>query len=174
MTLPPPAAPAEDEAPREKRSAAPARSGAREEPALGTAEAFARSDSAREPARHAPAASTAPLASSARRDEGTAGALSVTEADRAFGRLEASRPRTAAEWRRLRDAWGAFAAAHPDDRRADEARVRAIEAGREAWLAGGADDDEAAFRREARAYLEREDALQKVRVEGLLLSTRRP
>jgi hypothetical protein len=174
VTLPPPAAPAEGASPREKRTEAPAQSGAREEPALVTSEAFAVPESAREPARHAPSASTAPLASSARRDEGTAGAVSVTEPDRAFGRLEASRPRTAAEWRRLRDAWGAFAVVHPDDPRADEARVRAIEAGREAWLAGGADDDEAAFRREARAYLEREGALQKVRVEGLLLSTRRP
>ena len=108
------------------------------------------------------------MASSARQDETAAGAVSVPEPERAFARLEASRPRTAAEWRRLRDAWSAFAAAHPDDPRADEARVRAIEAGREAWLAGGADDDEAAFRRDARAYLGREDARQKERVERLL------
>jgi hypothetical protein len=172
VTLPPPAAPAEDEASRAKLADAPAQSGVREEPALAATEAFA--ESAREPARHAPAASTAPFASSARRDEGTAGAVSVMEPDRAFGRLEASRPRTAAQWRLLRDAWNDFAAAHSDDPRADEARVRAIESGREAWLAGGAGDDDAAFHRDARAYLEREDALQKERVERLLQAPRRP
>ena len=107
-----------------------------------TSEAFAAPERER---AGAPAAA-APMASSVRQDERIAGDVSVPESERAFGRLEASRPRTAAQWRRLRDAWSAFAAAHPDDPRADEARVRAIEAGREAWLAGGADDDEAAFR----------------------------
>jgi len=76
--------------------------------------------------------------------------------------------RTPEEWRRLRDEWKAFAASVPAGPRADEARVRAIEAGWEAWRLSGRDDDEAAFRRDARAYLEREDALQKPRVERLL------
>ena len=174
VTPPPPAAPAEDEASRAKLADAPAQSGVREEPALVATEAFAVPESAREPARDAPAASKAPFASSARRDEGTAGAVSVREPERAFGRLEASRPRTAAQWRLLRDAWNAFTAAHSDDPHVDEARVRAIEAGREAWLAGGAGDDQAAFHRDARAYLEREDALQKERVERLLQAPRRP
>ena len=86
----------------------------------------------------------------------------------AFRRLEAVRPRSAAEWRRLRDEWNALAAAQPDHLRADEARVRAILAGREAWRAGGDEGDEDAFRRAATAYLQREDALQKPRVERLL------
>lgn len=85
-----------------------------------------------------------------------------------FRRLEAVRPRSAAEWRRLRDEWNALAAAQADPLRADEARVRAIEAGREAWRRGADASDEDAFRRDAAAYLERADALQKPRVERLL------
>jgi hypothetical protein len=88
--------------------------------------------------------------------------------ERAFLRLAAVRPRSADEWRRLRDDWGSFAAAHPDDPRADEARVRAIEAGHEAWLTGRDPDDEATFRRDALEYLERPDARQAQRVRQLL------
>jgi hypothetical protein len=85
-----------------------------------------------------------------------------------FRRLDAVRPRSAVEWRTLRDEWIALARAEPDGTRADEARVRAIVAGREAWRASGSADDEAAFRSAAAAYLQREDALQRPRVEGLL------
>jgi hypothetical protein len=87
----------------------------------------------------------------------------------AFRRLEAVRPRTAAGWRSVREQWKALAAAESDPLRADEARVRAIIAAREAWRAEGGDaGDEAAFRAEADSYLGREDARQKARVEGLL------
>jgi hypothetical protein len=92
----------------------------------------------------------------------------AVDPERAFRRLDATRPGSADEWRRLRDDWAAFVAAHPDEPRADEARVRAIEAGREAWLSGGDPDDEAAWRSGARAYLERADARQVERVRGLL------
>ena len=88
--------------------------------------------------------------------------------ERAFRRLDAVRPRTGDEWRRLRDDWTAFVLAHPDSPRADEARVRSVEAGWEAWLASGAPEDEAAFRRDARVYLERADARQAPRVERLV------
>ena len=170
VPMPLPSAPAEPAAPRPKRADTPAQMGVREEPARVTSEAFAP------PGREgAGAAAAAPVTSSARQDERIASAVSVPEPERAFGRLEASRPRTTAEWRRLRDAWNTFATVHPDDPRADEARVRAIESGREAWLAGGADDDVAAFERDARSYLAREDARQKERVERLLaLPPRRP
>jgi hypothetical protein len=80
--------------------------------------------------------------------------------------------RTPEEWRRLRDEWRTFAASAPAGPRADEARVRAIEAGWEAWRLSGRDEDEAEFRRDARAYLEREDASQKARVERLLARPR--
>jgi hypothetical protein len=171
---PPAAAPTESATSRPKWADAPAQSAVRDEPALVTTEAFAAPEGARATEDRAPAPASAPVSSSAHRDERTAAAQSVPEPGRVFERLEASRPRTAAEWRRLRDAWNAFAAAHSDDPRADEARVRAIEAGREAWLAGDDEDDEAAFHRDARAYLEREDALQKERVERLLQPPRRP
>jgi hypothetical protein len=171
---PPPAAPAEGALARSKRKDAPAESEVRQEPALATTEGFAAPEGAPAPARRAPVAA-APTASSGHQDETASGAVSLPEPESVFGRLEASRPRTAAQWRRLRDAWSAFAAAHPDDPRADEARVRAIEAGREAWVAGGAGDDAVAFHRDARAYLEREDARQKERVERLLpLPARQP
>jgi hypothetical protein len=90
------------------------------------------------------------------------------EPEDAFLRLEAARPRSAAGWRRLHEQWSALAAAEADPVRADEARVRAILAAREAWRAGGGADDRAVFRSEAESYLRREDARQKPRVEALL------
>jgi hypothetical protein len=86
----------------------------------------------------------------------------------AFRRLESMRPRSAAGWRSLREQWKAVAAAEGDPVRADEARVRAVGAALEAWRAGGAETDEAAFRAEAEAYLLRDDARQRPRVEKLL------
>jgi hypothetical protein len=114
--------------------------------------------------------SAAPAPGMARAPTGKAAA--VDEAGRAFRRLDAVRPAAAEEWRRLREAWLAFAAAHPGDRRADEARVRAIEASREAWLAGGEEADEQAFRRDAADYLSAAESLQKPRVERLLAAPR--
>ena len=67
---------------------------------------------------------------------------------------------------------GPMGIAHGGDRRADEARVRAIEAAREAWLASGDEADEQAFRRDAAAYLVAADALQKARVERLAADPR--
>jgi hypothetical protein len=96
------------------------------------------------------------------------GALDETPTDGGFRRLDAARPRSVEEWRRLRDEWNAFAASRPDGPRADEGRVRAILAGRQAWLSGGGADDETAFRRDVAGYLERTDALQKDRVKRLL------
>jgi len=110
--------------------------------------------------------SVAPAPEQARTPMGKAGI--VDEAGRAFRRLDAVRPASAEEWRRLREEWLAFAAAHSGDRRADEARVRAIEAGREAWRASGDEADEQAFRRDAAAYLAAAESLQKPRVEQLV------
>jgi anti-sigma factor RsiW len=119
------------------------------------------------------AQSTAPALSAGR--AGAAGGVPEERApEDAFRRLEAARPRTVDEWRRLRDEWNALAAFAPDPLRADEARVRAIVAGRQAWLSGGSADDEAALRRDVAAYLERTDALQKDRVKRLLPESRQP
>jgi AcrR family transcriptional regulator len=101
------------------------------------------------------------------RDVEVSGFVGVEDAEAAFRRLLGRRPHSVDGWRLLRDDWAAFAAAEPDSPRADEARVRAIEAGYEAWRAGGGPGDEAAFRRDVRAYLERADARQADRVKGL-------
>ena len=135
-----------------------------------------REKGVRERLRPAAAEATAESASpalSAAKAGPAVGASELQEPEDAFRRLETEQPRSAAEWRRLRDDWNAVAAAHPDRLRADEARVRAIVAGREAWLVSGDESDENAFRRAAAAYLRREDGLQKPRVERLLGEPRR-
>jgi hypothetical protein len=98
---------------------------------------------------------------------GTAGAkLLASEAE--WQRLEATRPRSPEEWRRLREEWRRFVARDPEGTLADAARLRMIEAGRSAWRASSDPADEAAFREDAEAYLEREAAPQKDRVRRLL------
>ncbi len=123
------------------------------------------------PAIAAEAAS--PMTSAASAGRGATPASLKAQED-AFRRLEAVRPRTAAGWRRVREQWKALAAAATDPVRADEARVRAIIAAREAWKAEGDGGDEAVFRIEAEAYLRRDDAREKPRVEGLLAEAPRP
>jgi hypothetical protein len=98
---------------------------------------------------------------------GTAAAkLLASEAE--WQRLETTRPRTPEEWRRLREDWRRFVARDPEGTLADAARLRMIEAGRSAWRASSDPADEAAFREDAAAYLERESAPQKDRVRRLL------
>jgi hypothetical protein len=99
---------------------------------------------------------------------GAMAAPKLAKTDSDWQRLEASRPRTPAEWRRLREAWRRFVASDPAGSQADEARVRTIEAGREAWRSGGDPADETRFLRDAADYLERDDARQKPRVKELL------
>ncbi len=99
---------------------------------------------------------------------GAVAAPKLAKADSDWQRLDASRPRTPAEWRRLREAWRRFVASDPAGPQADEARVRTIEAGREAWRSGGDPADETRFLRDAADYLERDDARQKPRVKELL------
>jgi putative zinc finger protein len=88
--------------------------------------------------------------------------------EEAFRRLDTARPRTAAGWRSVREQWNALAAAEKDPVRADEARVRAVIAAREAWRSGGDESDATVFRIVAESYLQRDDARQKPRVERLL------
>jgi hypothetical protein len=80
-----------------------------------------------------------------------------------------ARPATsAAQARALRDAWDLFARDFPADARADEARVRAIEAGVLAWTLGHDSADLATVRARGRAYLEAENAPQAARVRAAL------
>jgi hypothetical protein len=88
----------------------------------------------------------------------------------AFVQLARESPDDVAGWRELREAWRAFVADHPQGPRADEARVRTIEAGLEAWRAGGEEEDLARARGDARAYLARDDARQTDRVRRALAS----
>jgi hypothetical protein len=124
--------------------------------------------------RLSPEAAETRVGSADRRAESSAlGAIGPGgNADRTFESLHAVRPVSAGDWRLLRDSWTAFVAAHPDDPRADEARVRAIEAGHEAWRTGGTPEDDAGWRGDARAYLERADARQAERVRRLLTARR--
>jgi hypothetical protein len=92
----------------------------------------------------------------------------TAEEEASFLRLDAMRPRTLAEWRALREAWRAFLVAHPAGSRADEARVRLVEAGVSAWRAGGTADDRAQARQDAADYLAREAVPQAARVRRLL------
>jgi len=109
----------------------------------------------------------------ARRDKGAVGALQDRAAPAGEGRFGLLARRTvasAAEARSLRDAWRAFARDQPAGPHADEARVRAIEAGAEAWRKGKDERDRAETRQDGRAYLERPDALQADRVRAALRS----
>jgi len=108
-----------------------------------------------------------------RRDKAALGASQDRAADAPAGedgflRLARRTVSSADEARALRDAWGALARDLGTGSRADEARVRAVEAGIEAWRRSGDEGDRAAAQRDARAYLERPDALQPARVRDAL------
>jgi hypothetical protein len=77
---------------------------------------------------------------------------------------------TTEEARALREAWRQFAAAHPEAPQADEARVRVVEAGLQAYRLGQDAKDRALAEADAAAYLERDDAAQRERVRRLLAS----
>jgi hypothetical protein len=76
-------------------------------------------------------------------------------------------PQTAAEARALRLRWRAFADAHPEDPRADEARVRAIETAALAAELSGEPRDSTVLEQDVAAYRKRPDAAQKARVSAL-------
>jgi hypothetical protein len=91
-------------------------------------------------------------------------------ADKRYQALLARSATSAAQARALRDAWDLFARDVPAAPRADEARVRAIEAGALAWRLGHDPDDLAAARARARGYLDAETAPQAARVRAVLES----
>lgn len=77
---------------------------------------------------------------------------------------------SATAWRERREEWRSFVRDHPESPRLDEARVRVIETGIEAWRAGGDSADLSRAREDAEAYLARQDARQKERVRRVLES----
>jgi hypothetical protein len=100
------------------------------------------------------------------RQEGFAAAekKNVPEDALPYARLVGATPSDTTAWREHREEWRAFVAAYPRSRRADEARVRVIEAGLEAWRTGADPEDLARARADGEAYLARDDARQKERV----------
>jgi hypothetical protein len=84
--------------------------------------------------------------------------------------LLARRPASADAARKLHDDWTAFANAHADGPRADEARVRALDALLSAYHTGGEARDLQRLREEAALYLQRSDAAQAPRVRAMLES----
>jgi hypothetical protein len=101
---------------------------------------------------------------------GPARQLGPGDERRTFARLDEESPGDAEGWRALREKWRAFAAAHEDSPLADEARVRTVETGLEAWRTGGDEEDLHLARDDARSYLARDDAAQAARVRRVLES----
>ncbi len=96
----------------------------------------------------------------------------VASSDERIFRLlqEATAPTTLAALRERREAWRSFTRDYPSSPRADEARVRVIQTGAEAWRVGADPADLARTREDAAAYLARRDAAQATRVRSLLES----
>ena len=88
--------------------------------------------------------------------------------DKRYEALVARPAASAAEARALGEAWELFARDVPAGPRADEARVRAIEAAVRAWTLGHDPADVAHARERGRAYLEMENAPQAARVRTAL------
>ncbi|MEE8218295.1 MAG: zf-HC2 domain-containing protein [Vicinamibacteria bacterium] len=165
-----PAVVAESELPEEK--AAVRFEGAHQEAVIADA---LSSSVAGEPAL---GAATAPKPAAAALQAGEAGRKRLARSDKKAGLDEDTRafselarrgtPANAATWRQRREAWRAFVAEHPESPHAGEARVRVVEAGLEAWRAGGDSEDLARAREDAAAYLARDDAVLEERVRRAL------
>jgi hypothetical protein len=93
--------------------------------------------------------------------------LQKTAPSAAFRALLERRAVTIAEARGLREAWRAFVQGASEGE-ADEARVRVIESGRDAYRLSGERVDLDLLRGDAAAYLKRADAHQAERVKALL------
>lgn len=96
---------------------------------------------------------------------------STTAPSAAFRALAARPAATIAEARGLREAWRAFAGGASGSE-ADAARVRVIETGLLAYRLSAEASDLDVARRDAAAYLKREDAAQKDRVRALVAAAR--
>jgi anti-sigma factor RsiW len=90
------------------------------------------------------------------------------DAERLYRSLLFRSAQTLAEARDLREAWRSYSRLHPEGAPADEARVRVVETGAQAYRLGSYPDDLARVREDARAYLGRQDAVQAARVRAVL------
>jgi hypothetical protein len=103
-----------------------------------------------------------------------ANALRLDERDQGYRALLQRTATTAEDARALREAWRAFAQSEAAGPRADEARVRVVQAGAQAFRLSGDSEDRAAVERDARAYLARPDALEAERVRSILATLEPP
>ena len=92
----------------------------------------------------------------------------IAAVDLRYSTLLARGASTVADARSLREAWRAFAQGEPAGPRSDEARVRVVEVGAEAYRLSGDEQDRALAERDAAAYLARSDAGQASRVRAAL------
>jgi len=120
-----------------------------------------------------PAEAAEPLQKSKGEDRETAGygrGRPSDPAEERFGALRKATLKDAVEARRSRESWRLFCREHPFGPRADEARVMVIEAGALAYRLGGDKADLETLKRDAEAYLEREEAPRRARVRAILKS----
>ncbi len=96
----------------------------------------------------------------------------VEDPEKAFRENSSLPAATPEEARRAREAWRRFVALHPAGPRADEGRVRFIEAAVAAFRLTGDPADRAIAEREGRAYLAVPDAPQASRVRDALRAAR--
>jgi hypothetical protein len=94
----------------------------------------------------------------------------ASSGEASFQRLTTAVSRTLPGLRERREAWREFSHEFPNGPRADEARVRVIETGAEAWRVGADPIDLARVREDAAGYLARGDAAQAARVRAVLES----
>ena len=85
-----------------------------------------------------------------------------------YARLAAPATQTVGALRARREGWRSFVVRYPGSPRADEARVRTIEAGIAAWRLGHDPADLGQARVDAANYLARSDAAQAGRVRAML------
>jgi hypothetical protein len=173
-TRPRPAAPggpyAQQQAPVQSQSTAAFAEAPVEAPAAGAegASVAASNETARDEGllkRDAPARQKAAGGSAAGRVSSAVGSSD----EKVFRLLqEAATPGTLAALRERREAWRSFTRDFPASPRVDEARVRVVETGIEAWRAGGDAADLALTRADAATYLARRDAAQALRVRALV------
>ncbi len=128
----------------------------------------------------APAPAIQEATGDAKRTGAAAGGATAGRRDAEVGRSEAPAPKlrfrdlraavagNAEDARRLREQWRAFVAQAPPANQADEGRVRIVEMGVLAWRLSNEPADQILAKRDAEAYLRRDDAAQGNRVRALL------